>query len=1081
MRRFRLPRLIAWSVVFLLATLAGALTFAYTYITDSDTLVALVNAHLPRYLPGTRLRADRAQLRPLLGQFDITQATLLQPLDGKPFPTARLPWLQVKCDLQKLWKGVVEPREVAIVQPSLRLARRADGSWNLEGLLADPWPETADVRPLVRVTRGLVEIVEDGQTAMLLHDVELTLEPLGEAGLFRVIGSAQGDVVDRLQLEGTLDTRAGRLALGRGSIDGLDLSAKLRGRLPEPWRKALAASGLESGTLDVEIDELVCDRRGVARHRLELALHGGTWGAPLPVPLGDVAGAARVEDGRLRVDWLEGRYGRTRVQVHSAMLDLKAADPLTAPLAADVSVLDLEVDGRLKPHLPAAVLAFWDEWAPPDRDGLGRVSLRARLGRRAAGEPLVHDVTIDLVDVAVRYAHFPMPLERLRGRLVCRGDALTIERVETIIGGQPLTAQGAIRALGPDPDVDVEFTAGSLPLGDESPFLAALPPDIRDLVAQFHPTGSVRGTARLRREPTGPRPAGSPPWDDVRVDAVVDLNDDCAIRWDGLPYPVRRLTGRLEIHPDGCAFTDMRGENNRARITASGRVEMVAPGRYAGDITLSAERLPFDQQLRDALPAEWRATWGLLNPVGTSRVEARVVAGWPDRPDRTALAITIAREDEARVKLHLLPVPGTPGVEPGRAIEMPAMQDVVGRFDFDNGVVTMRDVAFAFREAPVTVRGGRVHLRQSGQFDLRVEDLRVRRLRLDAELRRIMPPRLAEFARQLDEGKPFSFGGNLTIAWSGKADEPAVCSWDDGRVFFQDNALAAGLAVHHVQGQMTGITGRSDGRSLALEGHLELDSFIVADQQISMLRTPISVGDGRLTLADIEAGFLGGSLRGQAEVSLAATPEYRAWARVEDADLARFTQTIPGRQDLAGKISGSVEISGVGTDLRRLNGSGQASLRDGDLGKLPWFLRLIRPLELARDGQRPAFDRAELAFAVKDGQAQLDPIRITGDTLSLHGAGTITPQAEVDFEFTPVYGRAERGRLAALTREASGQVFLITARGPLGLPRVGVTVLPGPTRQVLELVRGMTGGPEKPAGPPPPPRRGGLALPRLTR
>ena len=71
-----------------------------------------------------------------------------------------------------------------------------------------------------------------------------------------------------------------------------------------------------------------------------------------------------------------------------------------------------------------------------------------------------------------------------------------------------------------------------------------------------------------------------------------------------------------------------------------------------------------------------------------------------------------------------------------------------------------------------------------------------------------MPPLMAEFARRLDEGKPFSFGGNLSIGWSGLPDDPAVCTWDDGRIYFQNNALAAGLAVEQIQGQMTDISGR---------------------------------------------------------------------------------------------------------------------------------------------------------------------------------------------------------------------------------------------------------------------------------
>src|SRR5262245_49435581 len=146
MRRLRLRigwrRLIVWSAVFVAATLAGALTFAYTYVTDSDTLAALINAYIPKYFPGSRLRIDRVQLRPFVAEVDLRMISLHQPLDGGRHETFRSPWLQVRCDLQKLWNGQIEPREVFIAQPTLRLVRRKDGRWNVQGLLADPWPGT---------------------------------------------------------------------------------------------------------------------------------------------------------------------------------------------------------------------------------------------------------------------------------------------------------------------------------------------------------------------------------------------------------------------------------------------------------------------------------------------------------------------------------------------------------------------------------------------------------------------------------------------------------------------------------------------------------------------------------------------------------------------------------------------------------------------------------------------------------------------------------------------------------------------------------------------------------------------------
>ena len=35
--------------------LAGGLCFAYRYVTDSETLAGLIEAEVPRYLPGSRL------------------------------------------------------------------------------------------------------------------------------------------------------------------------------------------------------------------------------------------------------------------------------------------------------------------------------------------------------------------------------------------------------------------------------------------------------------------------------------------------------------------------------------------------------------------------------------------------------------------------------------------------------------------------------------------------------------------------------------------------------------------------------------------------------------------------------------------------------------------------------------------------------------------------------------------------------------------------------------------------------------------------------------------------------------------
>jgi hypothetical protein len=119
-------------------------------------------------------------------------------------------------------------------------------------------------------------------------------------------------------------------------------------------------------------------------------------------------------------------------------------------------------------------------------------------------------------------------------------------------------------------------------------------------------------------------------------------------------------------------------------------------------------------------------------------------------------------------------------------------------------------------------------------------------------------------------------------------------------------------------------------------------------------------------------------------------------------------------------------------------------------------LKLFQPLNNILRNQKADFDSADMHFTIEDGEARMAPIRITGNTISLFGSGTLSPQGEVELAFTPLYGRDEklhvRG-LSDLTREATGQLYVITARGPVGAMRTGLTMLPGPSRRAYEFVR----------------------------
>ena len=70
---------------------------------------------------------------------------------------------------------------------------------------------------------------------------------------------------------------------------------------------------------------------------------------------------------------------------------------------------------------------------------------------------------------------------------------------------------------------------------------------------------------------------------------------------------------------------------------------------------------------------------------------------------------------------------------------------------------------------------GTVFVENTGRFDLSVKDLWVKELRIDSDLRKKMPPLMAQFAQKLDDGQTFTARGDLKIGWSGQANEPAWC------------------------------------------------------------------------------------------------------------------------------------------------------------------------------------------------------------------------------------------------------------------------------------------------------------------
>jgi hypothetical protein len=1038
--RSRAQQFVFWGTMVLVLAVAGGLWFAYSYVTDSETLAAFLRAQALRYMPGTELVVGRVRVHPFVGDVNLSQIAVWQKIDGVDYVALRVPWLDVRHDVSALLKGEFVPSEVVVAQPVLRLCRRADGTWNLKGILADPWPgPKLGHTPRVVIQNGTIELVDGkGPPAAILREVSVRIETSAE-GLLSFDGSAKGDAIEHVSLKGTIDPATGRFSFTEGELTRLEISDTLRRMLPEEWRQALQKPGLAGGEIDIALDRLDYDPAAhpQARYSLAARLRGGVVNCPrLPFALNDVSATVLISDGLVTVERAEGYNGKTSVRARRGGT-LELADPKQGRMQLTLDVTDLEFDDRLRAWTPPDFASLWDEYQPQGRLNLVLTALRAVPGGASR-----FGVGLDCRDVALKYQYFPYPVEHVHGLFTWDGQQIRLN-LETLIGEKPFSAQGTIENPGPRAVVNLVFEAGALPM--DKTLFDALPPDVRRVVDQFKPTGSVRGKAVLKRSPPGP---GDPEFGKVTVDAFLDLNDRCGITWEGLPYRITDLTGHLELHPDNWLFTNMKGGNGLASIQGEGAVRRVGPGQFKTELHLWGKRLAFDDQLRLALPQTWQNTWAILQPAGSSTFDAHIQV----EQTKENYHLVILPERETRVKLNLPRVPG-PGVAPGETFDMPPMEQVKGTFVFDNGAVTMTDVGFQFRGAPAHLARGTVNVRDTGQFRVDVQNLEVADFRVDPGLCRIMPPLMAQFARRLDDGKTFRFRTNLAIGWSGKLGQSAWCSWSDALVVLNGNTIQTGLPLEHLQGQLDHLRGVFDGQNLEVHGALSLDSISLLGQQVTMLTSPLDVVRNRATLSDLKGDLLGGELTGKAEVDLDTTPRYTATLTVRGADLERYTKTVYGRQSLRGLVDGRIVLTGLGNDLHALQGQGEVHITQGDLGKLPSFLLLVKALNLS-PLTKTAFDSANASFRIQNGETLFDLIKFTGNAFSLRGSGTMSAQGDLNLGLRVLYGRDEALHIPIVSdalREVTGQIFQIEVKGTPAFPRF----LPVALQQASQAIRNL--------------------------
>ena len=822
---------------------------------------------------------------------------------------------------------------------------------------------------------------------MVLRDVSLRIEQVDKL-LFRFDGSAHGDSLEELHLSGTVDLKTGRASLS-GKLNGLTLSDALRRRIPREVRPMMNDLGLTGGVIDIDLKRASYDAEASASDRVHYAmsawLREGVWECPRsPFP-----STSSQRSWAWRTGWSPSSMPRdSTVRRPSAPRErFTRAIPAASRWTCTSSWSTWSSTGGAIAASGSGRRAEYDElWDVFQPHGL--VNAQIDLVRTVPDGPVELGAKVTCKDVAAKYRHFAYQLDHLRGQLELRKKLLTVDVQTLSVGGRPLRLKGTIKNPGVEADVALELTAESVPI--EEPLLKAFEPEVQKVVAQFEPKGTVRAHAKVSRKPMDGTARGT------HYHRCRDRPERAVRNHDGpsYRYPIRNLTGRLELAvgsectPTSGSSENMRGENGQAKIHVSGRVEKLpettcptATTRSKSTSTLNAKNLPFSQELRTALAGglgqdvEDDQSHGRLRRRGHRRRRSLAQAGPHAHRDRAA--------PESSVRLEIVRAPQPKHFDPGDLVEL-RMDDVRGRFIFDNGTVTMSDVSLQFRGAPVQCDHGTVFVEDSGRFGLSVTDLWVKDIRLDLDLHKKMPPLMAQFAQRAGRWTDLHGPGELEnrLVRHRKASPPGA-SGTKTLVVFNDNRLSTGIPLEHIQGELNNVSGWSNGLGGQGRGHHEAgERRSCWASRSRKVKSPFRVQDGVAELVDLRGGSWAAA-SGAGAGSLWIHPELSRGGVAPGAELRNTrgpsaARSLPRQHRCPPRMQRPGERPPARSRGREKPTSPRetwASCRF--VFRIASLLNPTRTLSDAPDsGIKTAFDSADVAFTISHGLIHVGPDQV---------------------------------------------------------------------------------------------------------
>jgi len=531
-------------------------------------------------------------------------------------------------------------RRVEIDNLHLHLSFADVEQWNLWDILMLPegsGDSPPGTYPAVTISDSVVTVrLSDDLPAAELTEVNLELAPETADSSFMVLsGSMKTPEGFHVRVRGSGDASKGEF---QALFEANDLP--LRPRLARPYspdaeryleRAELAGAASKVG-LWVQYPPHPDDEHAVSA-QLTVDTEDVSWKLPtVPYPVTGARGkvtAATRDGGKVNFDLLSKDRDRT---IHARG---ELTQCLSKPLInVMVETTDIPVDEQLASavkHVRGAQRT-WDAFAP--EGGLVDANLFV-YNLEAGGRPQL-SLDMNLRGVSGAYVGFPrgeLPpvgfpyrLHDLNGLVQVRRDRVEFEG---ITGRRPDGARvrmhgSVFRGAGRIEELLLEVHADSVLFSDDlRSAVAGLNANSAELYQQFSPQGSADLHVVLRKPPGL-----------ERLEFNVEIEPlEISASYDGLPYPLDDIVGRIVMDETGATF-DLSGARGAAAVQLGGRLSSEPSDGPQFELWLEGEGVPLDETLHRAITVaapDIDEVWQEFEPTG--EVNCKLTLWRPNKHD----------------------------------------------------------------------------------------------------------------------------------------------------------------------------------------------------------------------------------------------------------------------------------------------------------------------------------------------------------------------------------------------------------------------------------------------------------------